>query len=421
MLTREDNELLVRTGPETPMGALFRRFWTPVMLEDELGEPDSAPVRVNVLGEKLVAFRATSGAIGLLHAYCPHRRANLFWGRNEQHGLRCIYHGWKFDVDGQCTDMPNCPEGATLKARIRTPAYPTLVRGGIVWAYFGPRDRTPDFPNIELLDPPASHRHITKVLLDANYLQLQEGDMDSSHTSFLHSRLDKNTYSGGLATSAVFHDTTPRWSVNETDYGLMLASQRTAGEDRFNWRVGQYLMPYIVLIAAQRGTLMRANIRVPVDDTRSILFRMFVRMEQPLTDDDRAAVAAGVMTPDLIPGTFRMKENLENEYLMDRQVQRTETFSGIKSIVAQDVAVTEDQGGPIADRSLEYLVSSDRAITALRKRLLTRVKGLMQGVEPPEPASPKAYGVRALDFVLPRDASIQDAAKDLLLVGAGPG
>jgi phthalate 4,5-dioxygenase len=419
MLSREDNELLVRTGPGTPMGTFCRRFWAPVMLEDELGGPDSAPVRVNVLGEKLVAFRDSSGTIGLLDAYCPHRRANLYWGRNERNGLRCLYHGWKFDAGGQCTDMPNCSEGVTLKDRVKTRAYPTLARGGIVWAYMGPSDRMPEFPNVEILSFPSSHRHIAKIVLNANYFQLQEGDMDSSHTSFLHSRLDKKTYAGGLATSAVFQDTAPRWSVDETKYGLMLASQRAAGEDQYNWRVGQYLMPYIFLIAAQHGTLMRANIRIPIDDEHSILFRAFVRAEQPLNDDDRAAIAAGVMTPEMIPGTFSMKENLQNEYLIDRERQRVETFSGIKSIVAQDVAVTEDQGGPVADRSLEYLVSSDRAITALRKKLLTSVKGLMQGIEPPELANPKAYGVRAVDFLLPRDVSIHDGAKDLLLAGAG--
>ena len=140
-LSKADNELLIRTGPGTPMGDLYRRFWAPVMLAEELGGPDSAPVRVNVLGENLVAFRNSSGKLGLIDAYCPHRRANLYWGRNEQDGLRCVYHGWKFDVNGQCTDLPNCPEGEVLKNKVRTTAYPVLERGGIIWAYMGPADK----------------------------------------------------------------------------------------------------------------------------------------------------------------------------------------------------------------------------------------------------------------------------------------
>lgn len=407
MLTVKDNELLVRTGPGTAMGALFRRFWAPVMLSDELPAPDAPPVRVKILGEKLVAFRDTAGRVGLLNTYCPHRRANLFWGRNEQHGLRCAYHGWKFDVDGQCTDMPNCPEGVTLKDRVRTLAYPAVERGGIVWAYLGPRERIPEFPHVGILDLPPERRHVCKIVLDANYLQLQEGDMDSSHTSFLHSRHDKTAFPGSLPLPVVFEDRTPRWTVKETGYGLMLASQRDVDAERHQWRVGQYLMPYIVLIAVREGTRMLANIRVPIDDEHSILFRMFGHPNRPLDDEDRKVIFGGVMAPEMIPGTFTMKENLANDYLIDRDVQRDETFSGIRSIVAQDVAVTEDQGGPVADRSLEYLVSSDRAITALRKKLLARAKALAEGVEPPEAAAPQAYAVRAVDVFLPRDVPLE--------------
>jgi nitrite reductase/ring-hydroxylating ferredoxin subunit len=164
MLSTADNELLVRVGRGTPLNDLYRRFWTPVMLASELGGPDSPPVRVHVLDERLVAFRDTSGAIGLLAAYCPHRRANLFWGRNEEHGLRCVYHGWKFDRSGQCIDMPNCPEGPALKERVRTTAYPTLERGALVWAYLGPPELQPPFPHMEIFELPAEQVETTKML-----------------------------------------------------------------------------------------------------------------------------------------------------------------------------------------------------------------------------------------------------------------
>jgi phthalate 4,5-dioxygenase len=415
MLSREDNELLVRTNPGTPMGALFRRFWVPVMIESELGGPDSAPVRVEVLGEQLVAFRDTAGTIGLLEAYCPHRRANLFWGRNEDHGLRCVYHGWKFDTNGECVDLPNCPEGVTLKDRVRTPAYPTQARGGIVWAYLGPVDKQPAFPDIEIMNATPDQRHIVKIVTKSNYLQTVEGDIDSSHVSFLHSRLDKKPLPGSLSMPTMFADTTPRWFIDETDYGLMFSAQRNASPDTYQWRVTQWLMPCVSLIAAPKGERMLANIRVPIDDERSILFRCIVNPERPLNDRERQAIEEGIIMPEMIPGTFTMKENIENDYLIDREAQRTETFTGVKGIAAQDIMVTEDQGGPVADRSREYLVSSDRAIIALRKKLLSRVKELMNGTEPPEAAKPHAYGVRAVDFFLPRDVPMLEGARDLLV------
>jgi phthalate 4,5-dioxygenase len=424
MLSAKDNELLVRTGPDTPMGALLRRFWSPILLAEELAEPDCTPVRVTVLGEKLVAFRDTSGAVGLLAAYCPHRRANLYWGRNEEHGLRCIYHGWKFDVDGRCVDMPNCPEGVTLKDRVTTQAYPTLERGGIIWAYLGPRELMPEFPNVEILSVPASHRHIIKIVMSCNYLQSIEGDMDLGHTSFLHSRHDKKTSPGmsflhsKVNKTAVFEDKAPFFFVSETPYGLMHAVRRNAENDMYHWRVGQYLMPGTNLIASQRGGMVLANIRVPIDDEHALQFRCFVNPERPLDDDDRAVIFGGVMAPEMILGTPTMKENIANEYLRDVDVQRNENFSGIRSIVAQDAAMTEDQDGPVLDRSREYLVSSDRVITGLRKKLLARVKDLMRGIEPPETSDPNAYAVRGVDVFLPRDVSVEEGTKDLIAVRA---
>jgi phthalate 4,5-dioxygenase len=424
MLSVNDNELLVRTGPGTPMGALFRRFWSPIILAGELGEADSEPVRVTVLGEKLVAFRDTSGRIGLLDAYCPHRRANLFWGRNEENGLRCAYHGWKFDAAGQCTDMPNCPEGVTLKDRVKTQAYPALERGGIIWTYMGPPELRPEFPDVEILNVPASHRHIFRIVVNNNYLQSLEGDMDLGHTSFLHSRQDKKTSPGmhflhsTVNKTALFEDKAPHFFVTETDYGLMHGVRRNAEDDKYHWRVGQYLMPATNLIASQRGGMVLSNIRIPIDDEHSMLFRCFVQPVRPLDEVDRAVIFGGVMAPEMIPGTPYMKENMANNYLRDRDRQRDENFTGITSIVAQDAAMTEDQDGPIFNRSREYLVSSDRVTTGLRKKLLARVKGLEQGIEPPEASNPNAYAVRGVDVFLPRDVSVEEGTKDLILAGA---
>jgi nitrite reductase/ring-hydroxylating ferredoxin subunit len=417
MLSREDNELLVRVGPGTPMGELFRRFWAPVALASELGGPDSPPVRVDVLGEKLIAFRDTGGTIGLLAAYCPHRRANLFWGRNEEHGLRCVYHGWKFDAAGQCVDMPNCPEGVTLKDRVRTKAYPAIERGGLIWAYLGPPELKPEFPAYEGFNVPASHQFIRKIVTKGNWLQLMEGDVDSSHVSFLHSSLDKSPLPGSRVDPNTFADTRPRWFPQETEYGLMLCAQRDAGPDRFQWRINQFLMPFITLIAAPPGLSILHQVRLPIDDESTLHFRCFIHPERPLTAEEIATFEAGVIVPELEPDSFAMVERMENDYEIDRDEQRTISYTGIRSIVAQDLAVVQDQAGLVADRSQEYLVSSDRAIIMLRKRLLTAVKALRAGVEPSEPRNGRAYAVRPGDFQLPRNVSVDEGAREHRLVG----
>ena len=419
MLSKADNELLVRTGPGTPMGNLFRRFWAPVALAAELGGPNSAPVRVRVLGEDLVLFRDTAGKIGLLDAYCPHRRANLYWGRNEDHGLRCVYHGWKFDVNGACADVPNCPEGPSFKDKVSITSYPAMERGGIIWGYLGPVETMPEFPAIEAFGVPASHRHITKMIARGNYAQLQEGDIDSSHVSFLHSRFDNVPIPGGRVDPAVFADRQPRWFTQEMDYGLMLSAQRNASPDTFHWRVNQFLMPYAVLIAAPADTPVLTQLRVAVDDDHSMHFRIW-SSAKPLTPEQIAVLQDGVTVPEVIPGTFHTVEDFENEYNIDRTDQAESSFTGIKSIVAQDLAVTQDQGGfgTIADRSRERLTSSDKAIIAWRKLMLGRARDLARGIEPPEARNAKAYGVRPGDFMLPRDSTPAVGASDILFAGA---
>src|SRR5579875_365206 len=187
MLPQEDNELVTNTNPGTPMGELFRRFWLPVALSEELPGPDCAPIRVQVLGEKLVAIRDSSGRPGLFDAFCPHRGAPLFFGRNEEDGLRCVYHGWKFAVDGACVDLPSAQEGETFKHKIHIKAYPCIEAGDLIWAYMGPADRKPPFPEFPWTKLPADHRYVTKFRLECNYLQAMEGDYDPSHAPFLHS------------------------------------------------------------------------------------------------------------------------------------------------------------------------------------------------------------------------------------------
>jgi phthalate 4,5-dioxygenase oxygenase subunit len=415
MLSYEDNEKLVRVGKGTPMGKLFRRFWTPALLSSEVAQRDGAPARVDILGEQLVAFRDSEGRIGLLDAFCPHRRANLFFGRNEECGLRCVYHGWKFNADGACVDLPNVPAGEILKFNMRIQAYPTFERGGIVWAYLGPPELQPKPSAAEVFELPSEQLYIQKMMLHGNWLQHMEGDIDSSHVSFLHSSNRGGNQSGSPLSSLIFADKAPKWIIRATDYGLMLAARRNAGDDAtsWHWRINQWLMPYATQIAAPEKELFITNVRVPVNDETSIHYRILARHDRPFDEADRAVIAAGLVFPEMIPGTFQPKANPENDFLIDRELQRTASFTGIKSIPSQDYAVTHRPGGQwIADRSKEKLTKSDMAIVAMRRRLLDALKGMAEGREPPEASRPEAYRVRSIDKVLPRDLDVAAGTKD---------
>src|SRR5438067_6840880 len=202
MLTREDNELVTRVGPGTPMGNLLREYWLPAMMSTELASPDCPPVRIRLLGENLIAFRTTSGKIGVIQNACPHRGASLFFGRNEEEGLRCVYHGWKFDVSGQCLDMPSEPAESNFKTKIRATAYPCRERNGIIWTYMGPRQVPPPLPDLEANLLPKEQGRLSTLMQGCNWLQALEGDFDTVHTQFLHSRLNPNPQPG-TATAAV--------------------------------------------------------------------------------------------------------------------------------------------------------------------------------------------------------------------------
>jgi phthalate 4,5-dioxygenase oxygenase subunit len=419
MLSTEDNDLLTKTGPNTPMGDLFRRFWLPAMLSEELPVPDSAPMKVTLLGEQLVAFKDSSGRIGILDSRCPHRSANLFWGRNEEDGIRCAYHGWKFDVNGRCVDLPNAPEGSEYKNKISARAsYPAVENGGFIWVYMGPKEIQPTFPHFEINELPKSHSHITKVMLRANWLQLMEGELDSSHVSFLHSSIgdSQNALTNHeRGQSTVFSSKAPKWAFKETDAGIMLGAFREGEGNQRYWRVNQWMMPAFTMIAAKPGTPVHLQIRVPIDDTSSIFYRVAWNPNQPLSERQRwDAEHGGVNFPELIPGTYTAKENMDNNYLIDRVTQKTASFTGIKSIPAQDWAVQEDMGGPIADRSIEHLVSSDAAIIAVRKRLINAARNLQEGTEPPEPHRHSNRTVRPLDIMLNKEEDIWETGAPYL-------
>jgi phthalate 4,5-dioxygenase len=409
VLSQDENELLTRVGPGTPMGALFRRFWLPAMLSSELPEPDCPPVRLRLLGEDLVAFRDSNGRVGVLAANCPHRGASLFFGRNEACGLRCVYHGWKFDVSGACVDMPNEPPESNFKHKVSAPAYPARDAGKVVWVYMGPRRPAPDLPQLEWTLAPDDHVYAHKRIQDCSWLQNVEGEVDSSHISFLHR---SSTRSLGDATVVVQTEGAPRFAVLPTDYGLLIGAQRRVSDDTDYWRMTQFLLPGCTMIPARPGAPIDFTCAVPIDDEHMLGFTVAWRPDQPLSEADVAKIETwDYVYSEVDPATFRPLRHAGNDYLIDRELQRSVSYSGIKGIRDQDHAVQEGMG-PIVDRTREHLGSADTAVIAVRRLLLRLLDDLAAGREPYAVQQPEAYRVRSGDRMLPSGTSFEEVGRD---------
>ncbi len=420
MLSKEDNELLCRVGPDTPVGALIRQYWIPALVSSEVPEPDGPPVRVRLLGENLIGFRATSGRVALIQNHCPHRGASLFFGRNEGEGLRCVYHGWKFDCEGACVDMPNEPPESSFKSKIRARAYPCVERNDIVWTYMGPRQTPPPLPDIEPNLLPKGEYAIQKVLRECNWFQALEGDVDTSHLGFLHLGAvkpeDTKPASFDYYTVA---DRAPKYEVVDTKFGTSYGAYRPAETDTYYWRIAHFLFPFFTMIpTGVLGTQILVRAWVPIDDHHV----MFWSLAAPRTRQGRAATGgAGGATVsfEFLPettdwlGRFRLTQNKENDYLLDREAQRTTSFTGIPGIPQQDQAITESMG-LIIDRTQEHLGSSDAMIIRSRRRVINAAKALRDaGVAPPGVDNPEVYRYRSGGVILPRDADWLEATREL--------
>ena len=421
MLSIQHNETITRVGPGTPMGEVMRRYWIPVLLDWELPGPDCDPVRLKVLGELLVAFRDTSGRIGILADACAHRRVSLYFGRNEENGLRCVYHGWKYDVTGQCVDMPSEPETSNFKSKVKTPAYPTVEAGNVIWAYFGPKDRVPPPPHFEWTSVPDTHRGVTKVLQESNWLQALEGGIDTSHSSFLHN----NDLSDDSRLRS--RSTAPIVEVERTSYGYTYSSQRVLSAEEGKYvRTYHYVMPFHQLRGGQTrpsgGYFMpksSGHCWVPVDDENTMVFNWtYTWGDEPLSEPLRALRGSGnEMHVDIDPSNgFRSYRNRDNDWMLDRQMQRTQNFTGIVGVNTQDRALQVTMGA-IADRSLEKLGTTDRAIIEARKLLLQATATVADGGDPPG-SHDEYYGIRAIDRVLPIDEPWGSLKPEMYPLGA---
>lgn len=405
MLSRQDNETLVRTGAGTPMGELIRRYWIPALLSSEIPDPDGAPARVRLLGEDLVAFRDTDGKIGLLEEHCPHRQASLALGINDKGGLRCLYHGWKFDVTGRCLEIPTEPPGARQTERPCARAYATHEAGGMVWAYMGPKENEPQFPEFEWLHMAPGHSEPFKIMADCNYAQLMEGTIDSAHAGVLHREQPWD------APAKYDHerDLAPKIEFEFTPYGLRYAGVRKHRDGGQHIRVTQVVLPFTTLIpppgAGPNKDRRMANVFVPRDDESTWHIQWFFDVSQPIDVPFRIEEGGYWMDEH-----FRKHLNIDNWYEQDREWMKTGMMSGIKGVVTQDHAVSETQGR-ILDRTKEHLGASDAAVVAWRRQIINAARALAERGEAPDALAGEFpwQEIKAVTTVCPAKLSWRDA------------
>ena len=421
-LTHDEQELLVRVGPGTPAGELFRRYWVPVFLARELQERDGEPIAVRILGEDLIGFRDSNGRIGLVEQACPHRGASLFFGRNEECGLRCAYHGWKFDVAGRCIDMPSEPEESSFADRVHMTAYPCIERGDLILAYLGSPSLQPPPPELEWLTVPEAQRHGDKRIQESNYLQALEGALDSSHVAFLHKYdLDRDrTTNGSVGTDLMRDNSRPRFEVIESPWGLSVGAWRATWTGEFYWRVTPFIMPWYTIIPPYADRPQGVHAFVPIDDENTWCISWYFSPTTPISPEDKAFyTSGGGIHSRNIPGTFLPMANKRNAYLIDRTAQRERrSFSGVKGIAEPDSAIQESMG-PIQDRTREHLGTSDTAIIQTRKLLMRSARALRDTGTAPPALDPTHQLVRAASFMLPPHEPFEPHAYNAMRVRPG--
>ncbi len=420
MARHEKNELLTQTDPDTPMGDLFRRYWMPALMSSELPENDCPPVRVQLLAEKLIAFRDTSGKLGLMDEFCAHRGVSMWFGRNEENGLRCPYHGWKYDTTGQCVDVPSEPAEGGFCKKIKLKSYPLIERGGILWTYMGAPELQPPLPEYEFAMVVPARRYVSKRVQECNFLQAMEGGIDSSHVSFLHSGLlEKDPlFKGSKGNQYNMNDFQVKFEVVESTGGLLVGARRNAEEGHYYWRITQWVMPFFTIIPPRADHPIHGHFWVPIDDENCWAWSFDYHPTRDLTAEEVHAMEEGAGIHVKVDSRFVPLQNKSNDYLMDRASQKSkENYSGISGIAIQDASLQESMG-PIVDRSKEHLVATDNGIIMARRRLLKAVEGMKNGIAPPG-TDPVTQRVRSAALVLPPDAAFKDAAREALIAHEG--
>ena len=406
MLTFEENELLVRTGPGTPMGSLMRRYWVPALFSDALPAPDCPPVRVKLLNENLVAFRATDGTVGLVDERCPHRNASMFFGRNEENGLRCVYHGWKFDTAGNCVDMPSEPSESNFKRKVTIEAYPCLERAGIIWTYMGPPALKPEFPELEWTKVPSNQRYATRHLQECNWFQAFEGGFDTSHLSFLH-KGESNGAGRGL----------PRhYEIVPMPFGFVSGSGRELENGGSSWTANVMAMPFHKVISRVPGIdpPIGAHAWVPIDDENCMIYSVEFHPDRPLNDKEMERSKNWLyIHAETLPGTDHCVRNLDNDFMIDRELQKSgKSYTGLLGFGIQDCGIQESMG-PISDRTREHLGRYDRLVIHLRRILMSEVEGMEAG-KPIKATVPGVHAVRSACATIHSGEPLQNAIEKII-------
>src|SRR6266496_278883 len=412
--TKEENDWLTKVGPGTLMGNLFRQYWIPVTPAADLVEPGGRPIRVKLLGEDLVLFRTGAGKLGLIGAYCPHRLAPLFFGRAEEDGLRCPYHGWKFDRIGNCIAMPNIPAEQQFIYEIHHPGYPCTEHGGIIWAYMGPAKQLPQLPDLECLRVPDGDRDYRLFYQECNYLQVLEGGIDPTHVMWLHSPYDLSdeqlTAEQQPAQHLVANRSGSRTPMDieiaDNAGGFTYGAKRAVGEGKSLWRVNQFILPFYTMPPG--GDQKQARAYIPVDDESCVKWQIKWYPSQTVKESSKESVRAPFAEEVYDPATnsvafghVRTKAKRSNDYLMNWHVHQTRRF-GIAGVNLQDVCVTENEGPtPILDRTKENLCLGDLSVIKARWMLLDAAHALRQnGTIPIGARDPSVYRVRGTSTVV---------------------
>ena len=422
MLRKEQNDLLTLTGPETAGGNLFRRYWIPALLAEELPANECAPVRVKLLSERLLAFRDTHGRYGLIDEFCAHRGVSLWFGRNEEGGLRCPYHGWKYDVTGQCTEVPSEPEASGFCNKIKLKSYPLVKIGDVLWTYMGPADKRPPQPEWEFALVPPEQTFTSKRLQECNWLQAMEGGIDSSHVSFLH-RGNLNSdplFKGAKGNQYNLNDMRPVFEVVEQPGGLYIGARRNAEGGNYYWRITPWVMPSFTMVPPRGDHPVHGHFWIPIEDENCWAWSFDYHPVRALMASERQAMIDGKgIHVSYVPGTYRPAANKDNDYLMDRAAQKAgTTYSGVEGIAMQDASLQESMG-PIVDRTKENLVSTDNGIIMARHRLMKAAKALAEKGTTPPGTDPEHQRVRSAALVLPPDQPFKEAAREDLTVRPG--
>jgi phenylpropionate dioxygenase-like ring-hydroxylating dioxygenase large terminal subunit len=426
MLTTSENAFLCRVGPGDPMGRLLREYWLPALQSKEVPAPDGPPLRFRLLNENLIAFRVTSGKLGVIANACPHRGASLFFGRNEEEGLRCVYHGWKFDVSGACVDMPSEPAESNFKSKVKAHAYPVVERNGVVWMYMGPRETPPPLPEMEWNVVPEGHYRIGMNVRECNWVQAVEGGIDSAHSAILHSTMDFARFEatgvrefifGGRSHAPCYYET------YVTEAAVIGGARRPAIEEGYDWwRCNVFVMPFYTMIPSNSGSL-GGHAFVPIDDENTMCWNISWNPDQPLGPARVQGQQPGYRRgdggfhPDTTDwmGRWRQVADKTNDYLRDYEEEKTLRFSGIVSGNLQDSGIQESMGA-IIDRTQEHLGQTDSMIIQMRRRMIKSARLLLESGQPPaEIDDTSLVKLRSLEMILPRGADWLDAGKEWML------